>query len=75
MTDLKTRKIPIEAAAVYTLFWDIVFFVSYQFTFVPEKIPKVRARSFWLTLPGLPVHALPVLNHNRTDHNTKPMEH
>ena len=22
-------------------------------------------------LSGLPVHALPVLNHNRTDHNTK----
>ena len=26
-------------------------------------------------LPGLPDHALPVLNHDRTDHNTKPMEH
>ena len=26
-------------------------------------------------LPGLPVHALPVLNHDRIDHNTKPMEH
>ena len=26
-------------------------------------------------LPGLPVHALPVLNHDRTDHNTKLMEH
>ena len=26
-------------------------------------------------LPGLPVHTLPILNHNRTDHNTKPMEH
>ena len=26
-------------------------------------------------LPGLPVHALPVLNHDWTDHNTKPMEH
>ena len=26
-------------------------------------------------LTGLPVHALPVLNHDRTDHNTKPMEH
>ena len=25
-------------------------------------------------LPGLPDHALPVLNHNQTDHNTKPME-
>ena len=26
-------------------------------------------------LPGLPDHALPILNHDRTDHNTKPMEH
>ena len=26
-------------------------------------------------LPGLPDHALPVLNHDQTDHNTKPMEH
>ena len=24
-------------------------------------------------LPGLPIHALPALNHGRTDHNTKPM--
>ena len=32
------RKIPIEA--VYTLFSDITFFVSYQFTFIPEKIQK-----------------------------------
>ena len=32
------RKIPIEA--VYTVFWDMIFFVSYQFTFVPEKIQK-----------------------------------
>ena len=42
------RKTPIEA--VYALFWDIIFFVSYQFIYVPEKIPEVRARSFWLTL-------------------------
>ena len=26
-------------------------------------------------LPDLPYHALPVLNKDRTDHNTKPMEH
>ena len=26
-------------------------------------------------LQGLPVHALPVLNHDRTVHNTKLMEH
>ena len=26
-------------------------------------------------VPGLPVHALPVLNHDWTDHNRKPMEH
>ena len=26
-------------------------------------------------LAGLPVHALPILNHDQTDHNTKPMEH
>ena len=26
-------------------------------------------------LPGLPVHPLPDLNHDQTDHNTKPMEH
>ena len=26
-------------------------------------------------LPGLPVHALPLLNHDRTDHNTKLMKH
>ena len=26
-------------------------------------------------LPGLPAHALPALNHDRTDHNTKPMGH
>ena len=26
-------------------------------------------------LPGLLVQVLPVLNHDRTDHNTKPMEH
>ena len=26
-------------------------------------------------LPGLTIHALPVLNHNPTDHNTKPMEY
>ena len=26
-------------------------------------------------LPGLPDHTLPVLNHDRIDHNTKPMEH
>ena len=26
-------------------------------------------------LPGLPVHALPVLNLDRTNHNTNPMEH
>ena len=26
-------------------------------------------------LPGLLDHALPVLNHDQTDHNTKPMEH
>ena len=25
-------------------------------------------------LSGLPDHALPVLNHDQTDHNTKPME-
>ena len=25
--------------------------------------------------PGLPDHTLPVLNHDRTGHNTKPMEH
>ena len=35
MTDLKKRKTPTEAA--YALFWDIIFFVSYQFIFVPEK--------------------------------------
>ena len=28
-----------------------------------------------LQLPGLPVHALPVLNHDWTNHNTNPMEH
>ena len=26
-------------------------------------------------LPGLPDDILPILNHDRTDHNTKPMEH
>ena len=26
-------------------------------------------------LPGLPVHALPDLKHDQTDHNAKPMEH
>ena len=26
-------------------------------------------------LPCIPVHTLPVLNHDRIDHNTKPMEH
>ena len=25
-------------------------------------------------LPGLPDHALPISNHDRTDHNTKPTE-
>ena len=49
MTDLKKKsEIPIEA--VYTFFWNIIFFVSYQFTFVPEKFPEVGTRSFWLTL-------------------------
>ena len=48
MTDLKKRKIQIEA--VYALFWDVIFFVSYLFIFVPENFPEVRARSFWLTL-------------------------
>ena len=26
-------------------------------------------------LPGLPDHTLPLLNHDRTDHKTKPIEH
>ena len=26
-------------------------------------------------LPGLQLHTLPDLNHDRTDHNTKPMKH
>ena len=48
-------------------------YVIHPTSYESQLVEKVTRHNPPLT--GLPVHALPVLNHDRTDHNTKPMEH